>query len=384
MSNLTIVGTGYVADLYMRSFKTFPSINVVKAFDTDTDRLDAFCRYWKVPQASSLDDAFDGGSGIVDLVLNLTNPASHYSVSKHCLEAGKPVYSEKPLATSMREAFDLHALAKTKGLIIASAPCSVLGKAAQTVWRALRDGEIGKPLLVYAELDDDFVSQAPYKKWISESGAPWPYRDEFKVGCTLEHAGYYLTWLMAMFGTVKTVVSCAAEVVSDKLPDAEACAPDYASATLMFESGVVVRLTCSIVAPHDHSLRIFGDRGVLEVRECWSNAAAVRIRRRHVVRRRLINSPFSRSVRLPEPTHPMVGRRGAASMNFALGPAEVLAAISEGRPSRLNADFALHLNEVTLAIQNPGPVGAQTMTTTCPRIEPMPWAKRDNEAFVAT
>lgn len=185
---------------------------------------------------------------------------------------------------------------------------------------------------------------------------------------------------MAMFGTVKTVVSCAAEVVPNKLPDAEPCAPDYASATLMFESGVVARLTCSIVAQHDHSMRVFGDAGVLEVRECWSNAAAVRIRRRHVIRRRLINSPFSRSVRLPEPTHPMVGRRGSASMNFALGPAEVLAAIKEGRPSRLNADFALHLNEVTLAIQNPGPVGTQTMTTKCPRIEPMPWAKRDNEA----
>ena len=42
------------------------------------------------------------------------------------------------------------------------------------------------------------------------------------------------------------------------------------------------------------------------------------------------------------------------------------------------------MTEVTLAIQNPGPVGAQTMTTACPRIEPMPWAKRDNEAFVAT
>ena len=382
MSNLAIVGTGYVADLYMRSLKTFPNINVVTAFDTDSVRLDAFCRYWGVPQASSLDDAL-GSSEAVDLVLNLTNPASHYAVSKRCLEAGKPVYSEKPLATSMPEAIDLHATAKAKVLILASAPCSVLGKAAQTAWLALRSGEIGTPLLVYAELDDDFVPQAPYKKWISESGAPWPYRDEFKVGCTLEHAGYYLTWLMAMFGTVKTVVSCAAEVVPDKLPNGEPCAPDFTSATLIFESGVVARLTCSIVAQHDHSMRIFGEAGVLEIRECWSNTAAVRIRRRHVLRRRLINSPFSRRVQLPEPTHPMVGRRGAASMNFALGPAEVLEAIKDGRPSRLNADFALHLNEVTLAIQNPGPAGAQTMTTACPGIAPMPWANRDSKATVA-
>jgi hypothetical protein len=62
-------------------------------------------------------------------------------------------------------------------------------------------------------------------------------------------------------------------------------------------------------------------------------------------------------------------------MNFALGPAEVLSAIKEGRASRLDSDFALHLTEVTLAIQNSGiSTGSQTMTTTCPAIEPMTWA----------
>ena len=30
----------------------------------------------------------------------VTNPRSHFSVSKACLEAGKHVYSEKPLAMS--------------------------------------------------------------------------------------------------------------------------------------------------------------------------------------------------------------------------------------------------------------------------------------------
>ncbi|MEP6505557.1 MAG: gfo/Idh/MocA family oxidoreductase, partial [Betaproteobacteria bacterium] len=73
-------------------------------------------------------------------------------------------------------------------------------------------------------------------------------------------------------------------------------------------------------------------------------------------------------------TDPKVGRRGAASMNFALGPAEMLAALREKRASRLNADFALHLNEVTLAIQNAGDAaGVQVMTTRCPPIAPMDW-----------
>ncbi|WP_156362628.1 Gfo/Idh/MocA family protein [Rubellimicrobium mesophilum] len=374
MGKVAIVGTGYAADLYMRSLRAYPDITVAKAYDTNEARLGAFSSYWNVPAATSLDDALNDRAGSVDLVLNLTNPHSHFAVSKHCLEAGRSVYSEKPLATTLDQALDLHALAKAKALLITSAPCSVLGKAAQTAWLALRNGEIGKPLLVYAELDDDFVPLAPYERWKSESGAPWPYRDEFKVGCTLEHAGYYLTWLMAMFGSVRTVVSCAVEVVPCKTPDGSA--PDFSNATLVFESGVVARLTCSIVAPHDHSLRVFGDRGVLEVAECWNNVAPVRVRRRHVIRGRLINSPIARRVILRGPTHPIVGHRHAASMNFALGPAEVLSAIKTGRPSRLDADFALHLTEVTLAIQNSGTsTGAQNMITTCPAMDPMPWAK---------
>jgi predicted dehydrogenase len=152
--NLAIVGTGFVADLYMRSLKTMPDVKVVKAFDIDLRRLDTFSSYWNVPAARGLDELLDGH---IDLVLNLTNPSAHFAVSHRCLEAGKSVFSEKPLATEMAQAVKLHALAKATGLQLASAPCSVLGKAAQTVWLALRRGEIGKPLLVYAELDGGFI-----------------------------------------------------------------------------------------------------------------------------------------------------------------------------------------------------------------------------------
>ena len=380
MEKVAIVGTGFVADLYMRSLKTFPSITVIKAFDIDSKRLSEFCRYWRVPAAASLADLLDDTSGAADLVLNLTNPDSHFSVSRACLEADKSVYSEKPLATHMPEAEQLVELARARGLELASAPCSVLGLAAQTAWSAVRRGKIGKPLLVYAELDDDFITKAPYRQWKSESGAPWPYEDEFRVGCTLEHAGYYLTWLIAMFGSVKEVVSASAELLPDKLGVGTTSAPDYSCATLFFDAGVVARLTCSIVARHDHDFRIFGDDGVLEVDECWNNAAPVKVRKRHIIRRRLINSPVATRFKLPGPSHPMVGRFGAAAMNFALGPVEVLAARRERRPSRLGADFALHLTEVTLAIQNAGRTsGAQVMKTKCSAMEPMAWAADASE-----
>ncbi|MHA7872881.1 MAG: Gfo/Idh/MocA family protein, partial [Hyphococcus sp.] len=321
---VAIVGTGFVADLYMRSLKTFPGIDVAGAFDIDAARLQAFCAYWTVPTAESLDSLL--ANDAIDLVLNLTNPHAHYAVSKAALEAGRHVYSEKPLATSMDDARALRQLAHGKKLMLASAPCSWLSEAAQTVWKSISTGSIGTPRLVYAELDDGFIPQAPYRQWKSESGAPWPYEDEFKTGCTLEHAGYYLTWLMAVFGPVRRVVAAAANTVPGKLPGGAETAPDYSTAVLFFHTGVVARLTCSIVAPHDHSLRIIGDDGVLLLDECWNNVAPVRVGGRHVLRRRLIESPLPQRQKIKGETHPKVGRWGAAAMNFALGPAEMLAA----------------------------------------------------------
>ena len=370
MTPIGIVGTGFVADLYLRSLATFPDLALVAAHDRDASAQARFCRHWKVAAADDLSSLLDrvGPGGIV---LNLTNPTSHAEVSRACLQAGIHVYSEKPLALTTTDAADLVALAKTRGLLLASAPCSFLSETAQTLAAAIRSGVAGRPRLIYAELDDDFIAQAPYRRWHSESGAPWPAEDEFRTGCTLEHAGYYLTWLMAVFGPVHRVVSASASLGADLLlvPDP---APDFATATLVFGSGVAARLTCSILAPHDHGLSIIGDRGVLTVAEAWNNAAPVTFRRRFTLRRRLVNAPLARRIRLGTPTHPKVGRWGAAAMNFALGPKEMAESLAENRPCRLSADFALHLTEVTLAIQ--AGQGSVDIASRFDLPAPMPWA----------
>ncbi|MEM9355431.1 MAG: Gfo/Idh/MocA family oxidoreductase [Pseudomonadota bacterium] len=373
MKEIAIIGCGFVADLYMKSLEAFPEVRVAAAYDRDPQRLQAFCSHWNVPPHSTLAELLDPGPAS-RLILNLTNPDSHFEISQHCLDAGFHVYSEKPLAMTMEDARALYALAEDKNVMLASAPCSFLGETAQTLAHAIRKDLGGAPRLIYAELDDDFIPQAPYKQWISESGAPWPYEDEFNVGCTLEHAGYYLTWLIAIFGPIRTVVAASAEILPDKIGSG-AMAPDYSTAVLYFHSGMVARLTCSIAAPHNHGLQVITDNGVLEVPAAWNNSAPVKFRRRFTLRRRLLNHPFAQRIRLSGPTHPKVKRTGAAAMNFALGPAEMLEAIEEERACRLSPDFALHLNEVTLAIQNAGETtGAQRMTTTCEKPEPMPWA----------
>ncbi|QBF31976.1 oxidoreductase [Thalassococcus sp. S3] len=371
---MSIIGCGFVADLYLRSFALYPGVRIAGVYDVDRARAEAFARHWSLPVHASLSELL-AGHPKDGVILNLTNPKAHVDVIAECLQAGHHVFSEKPMTLAFDDTARLMVLAQDRGVQLASAPSSVLGEAAQTLGHAVRHGIVEAPRLVYAELDDGFIPHAPVKDWRAPSGAPWPYEDEFQVGCTLEHAGYYLSWLIAIFGPVRTVVAASAEVIPDKLGVAD-CAADVSVATLFFHSGLVARLTCSIVAPHNHRIQVIGDNGVAQIDKAWDNAAPVRFKKRFVLRRRLLEHPIGRRVRLSGPTHPKVKRLGAAAMNFALGPVEMLEAIREGRQSRLAGDYALHLTEVTLAIQAAGEeTGAQKMHTTCEGMEPMPWAR---------
>ena len=403
-----IVGCGYVSDHYLETLPNHPNLDLAGVTDLIPERAEVLASHYGLRVYPTTDALLADPE--IELVVNLTDPEHHFEVSKASLLAGKHVYSEKPLSVVLPEANELVALAEERGLMLSSAPCSVLSETAQTLWKAVRDGAVGKVRLVYAELDDNPIYLMRPEGWTNERGTPWPYLGEYEVGCTLEHAGYYLTWLAAIFGPARSVTAFSSCLVPDKtsLPLDPADTPDFSVACITFDSGVVARLTCSIVAPYDHRIRIIGDEGVLSVDECWQYGAPVHLeqfsqlalnaRKSRTVRsstllqsvfgiggskQGLVRKPLSQisrrieEVRSGERT-PLraalktVSKRELVSMDFFRGVADMAAAIDEGRGPLLSSDFVLHVNELTLAIQGAGADGAPyQLTTTFEPIEPM-------------
>jgi predicted dehydrogenase len=382
---IAIVGCGFVADYYMKTLSNYPELEVAGVMDRNRDQVNRFAAYYRVPVYNSLEEVL--GDRSVTIVLNLTNPRSHFEVSKAILEAGKHVYTEKPVAMVFEEAEALVRLAESRGLHLSSAPCSLLGETAQTMWKALRNNVIGKVRLVYAELDGGLLHRKNFKEWRSDSGAAWPYKDEFEVGCTMEHAGYFATWLMAFFGPATAVTSFASIRVPDKLPNEplDVMTPDFSVACIEFTSGVVARLTCGIVAPRDHSLQIIGDDGVLATDEGWDYGSPVYLKLhtkpihrglRQKVMRRLLGSTQEEypAVRKTNLHHRYVN--SSHQMDQARGVAELAGAISENRPCRLSTRFSLHCTEIALAIQYPQLMGCpRRLKSSFEPVDPMPWAK---------
>lgn len=369
---VAIVGCGYVADLYAQTLRRHGHLELVGVMDRHTARAARFAAHFGVPVYWTLEHLL--ADPAVDLVLNLTNPRSHYEVSRACLEAGKHVYSEKPLAMKFDQASELVKLAEDRGLMISCAPCSILGETAQTIWKALRERRIGDVRVVYAEMDDGLLHRMPYQQWQSESGSPWPWKDELEIGCTIEHAGYYLTWLAAFFGPAESITAFSAIAIPDKQTQKplDLHSPDFSVACIKFRGGVVARLTCGIVAPHDHSLKIVGDQGVITTADSWNYRSPVWMRKLITIRRSLMLSPWRSRLPLAGRSSVHLQRQGATRMDYARGVAEMAQAISQHRQPRLNARFCLHVCELTLAIHYARETGgSHRLATTFEPLEPM-------------
>src|SRR5215471_2185402 len=113
---VAVVGCGYVAEFYGKTLGNYPDLRLVGAYDRNADNLQKFCQRWPGRQYSSLVELLEDPS--VELILNLTNPRSHNDVTRKCIEAGKHVYSEKPLAMDSERACELVALADKAGVFL--------------------------------------------------------------------------------------------------------------------------------------------------------------------------------------------------------------------------------------------------------------------------
>jgi predicted dehydrogenase len=394
--NMAIVGCGYVADFYMATLKAHPELTLAGVFDTNDQNLTAFCQRWPFRRYGSLQEILDAAA--VELVLNLTNPRSHFEVSRRCLEAGKHLYSEKPLGMNTDEARQLVDLARQKGLTLSTAPCSLLSETAQTMWKAVKAGAVGNVRLVYANFDDGMIAPkwSPWT-WLNSYGVPWPAKDEFEVGCTYEHAGYVLTWLAAFFGPATCVTAFSSCQIAEKGKPVDAMAPDFSVGCIEYGNGVVARVTCGLVAPRDKSITIVGDDGVIFTSNVRDDAGPVYVReipargRTHGIERRLHRLrvwlekhcpviPWSGQEwhlqrKLPLARKP-TGIKVAIDkpVDFLRGPSEMAAALRERRPCRLSAELGLHIVEIIEALQHPDRfAGHRKLDSTFAPIQPLPW-----------
>ena len=140
MLKIGLIGCGHISETYFRSRDYFKNINITTCADLNQEAANRCANQYNII-AKSVDDIL--GDNQIDVILNLTNPTSHYKTIKDTLLAGKHSYCEKPISIKFEEGKELVELANSKKLYLGNAPDTFLGGGGQLTKQIIERGEIG-------------------------------------------------------------------------------------------------------------------------------------------------------------------------------------------------------------------------------------------------
>ena len=348
------VGAGAIATEYAAELDAGP-LTLAGVCDLDGERATALADEYGCPAFTDLDTAL----AAVDapLVVNLTSHAAHAPVTRAALEAGRHVYSQKPLALDAGVAAELLELARERNLALGCAPGTPNAPSQRRAGRLVADGRLGPVQLGYAHAHVGRVTD-------------WHDRpDSFlDIGPLYDGGVYPLALLVSWFGPVASVRTAD---TLDSWPDRDdrrPAAPSHIEATLEFAAGPTVRLTASLYAPHRsrefYGLELHGDDGSLYLRGTGAMTDSDDAVRSGRIGREYVDAPSQ------YPTRPY----------RYLDPVESLAAgIARGRPQRATGRRGAHIvavcNAIEAAAESGGPVdvsdyGATADTVPAPVVSP--------------
>ncbi|HVG00544.1 MAG TPA: Gfo/Idh/MocA family oxidoreductase [Chloroflexia bacterium] len=334
-ANVAIIGCGNIAGPYAQDLPGYDEINLLGVADIDPARAQSFAEKHGTRAYPSV-DALLADPG-VELAINLTTQHAHKTVTTQCLEAGKHVWSEKPLAMAYEDAAGLVELAQARGLRLGCSPFTLMGEAQQTAWKWLREGQLGTVRLIYAEVNWGRI----------EAWHPEPH-SFYKAGPLFDVGVYPLAIITAIYGPARRVTAYGRVLHPDRTTlGGEPFLVeefDYIVASIELEGGQVVRLTSdfyvSNMSTRQTGIEFHGDAGSLHLAG-W-----------HIFNSRLLFAPFDKpleEVPLLRPPH--------KGVPWGRGVWEMVCAMREDRPHRFSGEHAAHVTEILCATAESAKMG---------------------------
>jgi predicted dehydrogenase len=202
---VAVVGAGNISDEYLRNLTSFPDLDVRIVADVVPERARAQAEKYGVPAWGDLDAALADPD--IEVIANVTIPTAHFPVSKAALEAGKSVWTEKPLALTREEGRELLELAAKNGVRLGSATDTFLGPGLQAAQRLIASGAIGTPISAITMMQDPGPEMwHPNPDFIYAQGA----------GPLWDRGPYYLAMLTQLFGPMRSVSGMASTAFAER------------------------------------------------------------------------------------------------------------------------------------------------------------------------
>ncbi len=137
-----VIGCGYWGPNLIRNFISCQETELVWACDLDEERLNAVLRPYPGVKATT-DFKEIIADDTVDAVAVVTSARTHFPIARACLESGKHVLIEKPLATRVQQGVELVNLARKKNLQIMCDHTFCFTGAVRKIREIIRTGALG-------------------------------------------------------------------------------------------------------------------------------------------------------------------------------------------------------------------------------------------------
>ena len=353
-----IIGCGNISTTYFTLSPLFKGIKVIACADINPAAAEARASEFGV-KAQTIAELLANPE--IDIVVNLTIPDAHFPVSKMILEAGKHVYSEKPLVLSLEQGEQLRGIATANNLKVGCAPDTFLGGAHQLARDYIDQGKIGRVTSGTCHV-------------LSPGMEMWhPNPDFFFLpggGPILDLGPYYIANLINLIGPVKRVAALTSMASPTRTITSEPRSgevipvetPTNIHALLEFQNGATITLSASWdVWSHNHAnMELYGTEGSLFVPDpnFFGGTVSASGRDKEIQPLETWDHPFS----VPNQEH----KQGMMANYRTAGLADMALAILEGRDARCSLERALHGVDVMVSILKSGEEGRFIeLTTTC-------------------
>lgn len=256
-----LIGCGSVSNRYLPHLKASPFVEVVSLCDIKYERAVNQNKEYDL-NASTYPNIESMLAGVpFDLLVTTTDMQEHGRLNKIALNAGKHVWSEKPMANTYAEGKELLDLARSKNLRLWGAPAVVNSPQFAFMNIMIQEGKLGRVASAHGQY--------------GHTGPGWSAFFYEKGGGSMPDLGVYnIATLTGLLGPAKSIVAMTSIVNPERIVDDKGKikveAEDNAHILLDHGKGIISHVMCGFnyFDPHGHeadnqtlhSIQIFGEK----------------------------------------------------------------------------------------------------------------------------
>jgi predicted dehydrogenase len=244
-----IVGLGRWAKVLTRAAAKSDKLKIVAAFSRSQEKRESFEREMGVPAAPDLKTMLSSPE-IKGAILTVPNE-QHLPVAREVARAGKHVYTEKPIASTLEEGLQIAALEKEHGITVTVGHSARLMAGVRKIREAIDSGELGRVAFLEANFSNERALELTPNMW------RW-YKDRAPGGPLSQLAIHQFDLLHYLGGEIEEVGSMAS-----KLSPVGAEVDDQSMTLLRFADGKVGYVGSCWTSPGVFAVRVFGSKGLM-------------------------------------------------------------------------------------------------------------------------